>query len=61
MVCGVQDPDFPIAGVEKSFERALQVFRIIEREEYCRLVKGLAGHQFYPELAWTVANELMKM
>ena len=59
MVCGVLDPDFPVNGVEKSYERAQQVFRMLEREACCRLVKGPAGHQFYPELAWPVANELM--
>ena len=59
VVCGVLDPDFPVEGVEKSYRRARQLFRTLEREEYCRLVKGPAGHQFYPELAWPVANELM--
>ena len=60
MVCGVLDPDFPMDGVEKSYERALQVFDGLGRAEFCRLVKGPAGHQFYPDLAWPIANELMK-
>lgn len=61
LVCGVLDPDFPIDGVEKSYERALKVFGYLGREEYCQLVKGPAGHQFYPDLAWPVANKLMGM
>lgn len=59
IVCGIQDPIFPIAGVEKSYERARGVFRHLGQEKNCRIVKGPAGHQFYPDLAWPVANELI--
>lgn len=61
IVCGIQDADFPIAGVEKSYERAKGVFRQIGREDYCRIVKGPEGHQFYPLLAWPVVKELASM
>lgn len=56
MVCGVKNPDFPLAGVIKSYERARNTFRICGREERCILVKGSEGHQFYPDLAWPIAN-----
>ena len=60
MVCGVLDPDFPIEGVEKSYQQALRVFDGLGRGNYCRLVKGPEGHQFYPDLAWPIANMLME-
>ena len=60
VVCGVLDPDFPIDGVEKSYQRALKVFDGLGRTEFCHLVKGAAEHQFYPDLAWSIANKLMQ-
>jgi hypothetical protein len=60
MVCGVQDPDFPIEGVEKSYLQACKVFESLGRGAVCRLVKGSEGHQFYPDLAWPIANMLME-
>lgn len=59
IVCGIHDPDFPLAGVLKSYERARNTFRINGREKYCILVKGNEGHRFYPESAWPVANKLI--
>ncbi len=61
VVCGVLDPDFPIAGTEKSFARARSMFSNLGRSDHCHLVKGPAGHQFYPDLAWPVANRLMEL
>ena len=58
--CGVKDVEFPLWGVEKSYERAKAVFKQLDRETYCRLIKGEEGHQFYPELAWPVIRELMQ-
>lgn len=59
IVCGILDPDFPIAGVEKSYERARNVFKHLGKEDNCCIVTGPAGHQFYPDLAWPVANKLL--
>lgn len=58
MVCGVKNPDFPLAGVIKSYERARNTFQICGRGERCVLIKGPEGHQFYPDLAWPIANRL---
>ena len=60
IVCGLMDQDFPIEGVEKSYKRALMVFDELGRSEFCHLVKGPEGHQFYPDLAWPTANLLME-
>ena len=59
IVCGVQDPEFPIWGVEKSYERAREVFVHLGKERDCCLVKGEAGHQFYPDLAWPVVKKML--
>jgi len=59
LVCGEEDPIFPIEGSVKSYERALEIFQYQGNEENCCLVKGSAGHQFYPDLAWPVANKLI--
>lgn len=59
VVCGVQDTDFPLQGVEKSYERIKAVYRQIGMENDCRIVKGKDGHQFYADLVWPVINELM--
>lgn len=59
LVCGVQDVDFPLHGVEKSYDRAKKAFASIGREDLCRLVKGAGGHDFYPEETWPVIRELL--
>ena len=60
IVCGVKDPDFPLHGVIKSYERAHKVFETNGREEYCVLIQGGEGHRFYPEESWPVANRLFR-
>ena len=59
IVCGVKDPDFPLHGVVKSYERARAVFERNGRGDCCVLIKGSEGHRFYPEQAWPVANRLI--
>ena len=59
VVCGVKDPDFPLHGVEKSYERARAVFEENGRADRCVLIKGSEGHRFYPEEAWPMANRLI--
>lgn len=60
LVCGVQDPIFPIEGVEKSYERIRSVYRHIGMEGHCRILRGEGGHRFYADLAWPVINELVE-
>ena len=60
VVCGVEDPIFPVDGVEESFALIQKAYKELGKEELCRLVKGDGGHQFYPDDAWPVMQELMK-
>ncbi len=57
VVCGIQDPIFPLEGVQKSYaviEKAYQAFR---KEDRCCLVQGDGGHQFYPELVFPIVKK----
>lgn len=57
-VCGVNDNDFPVQGVEHSFGEVRTLYESIGKGDVCRLVRGNAGHQFYPDDAWPVAHQL---
>lgn len=61
VVCGIKDPEFPIAGVQKSYDRMKSVYDHLGKGDICRLVKGPEAHQFYPEETWPVIDELMEM
>lgn len=60
VVCGIQDPIFPVQGVEESFAIIESGFKALGKEENCSLIKGNGGHQFYPEAAWPVIKEMLK-
>ena len=57
-VCGIEDRDFPIQGVEQSFNEVKKLYESLENGDLCQLVSGNAGHQFYPDDAWPVAHQL---
>lgn len=59
VVCGDEDPYFPLEGVKESFPVIQKSYRDAGREDWCRLVIGKGGHQFYPEDTWPVVDELM--
>ena len=59
VVCGKNDPVFPITGVKKSFELIKNVYKMLEKEDICTLVEGDGGHQFYPDNVWPVVLEYL--
>ena len=59
VVCGDEDPIFPLPGVEKSFEMMKKAYSHEGIEDKCRLVIGKGGHAFYPKDAWPVIHELI--
>ena len=61
VVCGVEDYIFPIHGVEASFEVIQEAYKEAGKEHLCQLIKGSAGHQFYPDEAWPVAKRMLEM
>lgn len=60
VVCGDEDAYFPLEGVKESFRVIQQGYRDAGKEDWCRLVIGKGGHQFYPEDVWPVAKALME-
>ncbi len=59
VVCGDEDPIFPLPGVEKSFDLMKKAYAHAGIEDKCRLVVGKGGHAFYPKDAWPVIHELI--
>lgn len=57
VVCGNQDPIFPLKGVMKSYEMIQKLYKQAGASENCGLVIGEGGHRFYPEKTWP---EIMK-
>ncbi len=57
-VAGVLDVSFPIEGVEQSFGEVKALYESLGKGDLCQLIKGEAGHQFYPDLAWPVVHKL---
>jgi len=60
IVCGREDPIFPLDAVEKGFETVRDVYAAAGAPDACRLVIGSEGHRFYPEESWPVFEELTK-
>ena len=52
VVCGNQDPIFPLKGVAKSYDIILKLFQVAGAVKNCTLVIGEGSHRFYPENTW---------
>jgi len=59
IVCGDEDPIFPLPGVKKSFDLINKSFAHVGAEDNLRLVIGKGGHAFYPKDAWPVIHEML--
>ena len=59
-VSGVEDPIFPIHGVEKTYEITKAIYDHVGKGDLYQLVRGQGGHRFYPDDAWPVAKRLLK-
>ncbi len=58
ILCGKDDPIFPVSGVEKTFAQTKALYQAAGAEENCTVLVGNGGHQYYPELAWPKLKEL---
>ena len=58
VVCGIKDEIFPLHGVEESFSIIERAYKAQGSEE-CYLVKGEAGHQFYPNDVWPLVKKIL--
>lgn len=60
LVCGKDDPIFPLAGVKESFDIIKKGYKDAGKEDLCHMVIGQGGHQFYPDDAWPVMHKLLE-
>lgn len=59
LVCGEQDPIFPLPGVKESFAVIKSAYDNLGKSELCHMVIGNGGHQFYPDDAWPIAKAML--
>ncbi len=59
VVCGIHDNIFPLHGVEKSFATIQKAYDSVNKGQWCTLIKGDGGHQFYPDDAWPVIHSYL--
>lgn len=60
MVCGKEDPIFPLHGTRKAYETIARVYHAEGKDEDCFLIEGNGGHQFYPDDTWPVIHRLLE-
>ena len=60
VVCGKDDPIFPLHGVVQMFDIMKNLYRAAGAEDACALVIGQEGHRFYADDAWPVMHTLLK-
>jgi hypothetical protein len=58
VVAGRKDNIFPIEPTQTNFQTIHNIYTAAGAPERCRLVIGDEGHQFYPEQAWPIFNQL---
>ena len=59
IVCGKDDPIFPLDGVKETWETVKSLYAAAGTPDNCRLVIGQGSHRFYADDAWPVAKELL--
>lgn len=60
IVCGKDDPIFPLHGVKETWGIVQQLFAAAGTPDHCALVIGDGSHRFYADDAWPVLKELLK-
>ncbi|MBQ8611554.1 MAG: hypothetical protein IJ412_07600 [Oscillospiraceae bacterium] len=59
IVCGKDDPIFPLAGVRETWETVQQLYAAAGTPDACALVIGEGSHRFYADDAWPVLKKLL--
>ena len=54
VVCGKDDPQFPVDGVRRAFADLQEIYQAAGALNRCHLVVGQGGHRFYADDAWPV-------
>ena len=59
VVCGKDDPIFPLAGVQETYGIIENGYHAAGVPDNCALVIGDGGHRFYADDAWPVMKRLL--
>ena len=59
VVCGKDDPIFPLAGVEETFGIIRNLYEAAGVPDNCAMVVGDGGHRFYADAGWKAMKELL--
>lgn len=57
VVAGREDPIFPIAGFERSYERLARIYQVAGASDNLEQFIGSEGHRYYPERVWPFLAE----
>ena len=59
VVCGSEDPIFPLHGVKESYSIIKNIYTHFGKENNCELIIGNGGHRFYPDDAWSKIHTIL--
>ncbi|MBQ7312578.1 MAG: hypothetical protein IJW81_03245 [Clostridia bacterium] len=59
VVCGKDDPIFPLKGVEETFGIIKNLYEAAGVPDNCAMVVGDGGHRFYADDGWKAMKELL--
>jgi len=59
LVAGKKDSIARFDGVQRGFELARRAFAAAKCADHVKLLAAEGGHQFYPELAWPVIQDIL--
>ncbi|MBQ2726823.1 MAG: hypothetical protein IJF78_14055 [Clostridia bacterium] len=59
VVCGREDPIFPLAGVRKTYDIICDLYKAAGAAENCALVIGNGAHRFYADDGWKAMKKLL--
>ena len=60
IVCGKDDPIFPLPGVEETFGIIKNLYEAAGVPDNCAMVVGDGGHRFYADDGWKAMKDLLK-
>lgn len=59
VVSGKDDPMWPLSSAKKAYSKIQYIYDSMGAGDNCKLIIGNLAHQFYPDEAWPVFNELI--
>ena len=59
VVCGKDDPIFPLPGVQQEYATVRRIYESVGVADRCALVVGDEGHRFYAKPSWPVYADML--